>query len=422
MKNLSSFFLFFLLLFFFFLNTFLVQAAVPLDVIINEIAWMGTNISANDEWIELYNNTDNNINLEGWFLKSEDGTPEIKLTGIISANGFFLLERTDDETVANITADQIYKGALGNMGEKLKLYDNSGNLIDMINCSTGWFGGDNKTKQTMERKNSQISGTISSNWQTSQKPGGTPRTKNSEQKTISKEQETEKWAENTSPPTLIGKKEYPSGIIFNEILPSPEGADDKEEWIEIFNQNNFEIDISGWLIKDTSGKITTYTFPKGTKISGQGFLVLPRPITKITLNNSEDGLLLLQPNENILDKVNYQKAPRGQSYNRVERDFKVLPKAGSYNMVESKWVWSANLTPGAANIIEKPDARSLADEIASENKERRWLATVGEQNTNSSLSSFLPVLLTALAIAIFSGIVILFLKKKLKKIKNDVVF
>ena len=41
-----------LLLFFI---AFASQAANSLDVVINEVAWMGTVNSANDEWIELYN-------------------------------------------------------------------------------------------------------------------------------------------------------------------------------------------------------------------------------------------------------------------------------------------------------------------------------------------------------------------------------
>ena len=68
-------------LFFVFLFSFsLVSAANPSEVIINEIAWMGGISSANDEWIELYNNTESPINLEEWLLKADDGTPEINLT------------------------------------------------------------------------------------------------------------------------------------------------------------------------------------------------------------------------------------------------------------------------------------------------------------------------------------------------------
>lgn len=158
---------------------FFIQANNPLDVVINEIAWMGTPFSYHDEWIELYNNTEQSLNLEGWVLKAGDGTPKINLTGSIPANGFYLLEKTDDNTLPNIPADQIYTGILENKGEDLELYDNLGNLIDSINGSLGWFGGNNSTKQTMERKDPQLPGNHSDNWGTSQKPGGTPKAKNS---------------------------------------------------------------------------------------------------------------------------------------------------------------------------------------------------------------------------------------------------
>ena len=141
-------------------------------MVINEIAWMGTKVSPNDEWIELYNNTDMTINLQGWKLKATDGSPEINLAGNLYSKNFFLLERTNDNTLPSVSADQIYTGALKNNGEELKLYDNFGNLIDSLNCSSGWFGGDNETKQTMERK-------TNNNWQTSQASGGTPKNKNS---------------------------------------------------------------------------------------------------------------------------------------------------------------------------------------------------------------------------------------------------
>jgi len=123
-------------------------------VIISEVAWMGTTNSPNDEWIELYNNTSSTIDLTGWTLKAADGTPEIQLAGMIPADGFYLLERTDDNTISDITADQIYTGALGNDGEDLGLYDTDGSLIDFINASSGWPAGNNQTKQTMERINS----------------------------------------------------------------------------------------------------------------------------------------------------------------------------------------------------------------------------------------------------------------------------
>jgi len=71
------------------------------DVVISEIAWMGTTTSEHNEWIELYNNTDGPIDLTGWTLAAADGTPNILLSGPpIPAGGYFLLERTDDDSTA----------------------------------------------------------------------------------------------------------------------------------------------------------------------------------------------------------------------------------------------------------------------------------------------------------------------------------
>ena len=73
---------------------------------------------------------------------------------------------------------------------------------------------------------------------------------------------------------------FNTGIVLNEILPSPDGPDAENEWIEVFNQNNFEVDLSGWKIRDKEGKTTTYTFSANTKISPLGYLVLKRTETK----------------------------------------------------------------------------------------------------------------------------------------------
>jgi len=367
------------------------MAAKPLDVVINEIAWMGTNNSVNDEWLELYNNTENPINLDGWQLVSQDGTPKINLSGTVPANGFYLLERTNDDTVPGISADKIYAGALSDSGENLKLYDNLNNLIDQVNCSTGWFAGLGKPEyKTMERK-------TDNNWQTSQNSSGTPKAKNSITQQVEQLSEKPQVAEETT---------YPSGIVINEILPSPEGLDEKEEWIEIFNQNSFEVDLSDWQITDSEGKTTAFIFPAGTKIKPNEFLVISRLITKITLNNDGDVLNLIQPNEKIIDSVTYEKAPRGQSYNRIA----------------SQWAWSNVLTPGSTNVIssisEKKEIETPKKEIKEQIPEKkieekeRELATV-EGLVSKERSSFLPLLISS-SVAIFAGIIILVLKRKTK--------
>jgi competence ComEA-like helix-hairpin-helix protein len=128
---------------------------------------------------------------------------------------------------------------------------------------------------------------------------------------------------------------YPSGIYINEILPNPKGADETDEWIELYNSNNTDADLSGWQLQDTAGTVKTYTIPQNTKLPANGFLVLKRPETKIMLNNDGDGINLLTPDKKIIDSIPFAKGPLGQSYNKIN----------------SPWAWSQTPTPGAKNII-----------------------------------------------------------------------
>lgn len=141
-----------LILFIFTMSIFFgVTHNVYADVLINEIAWMGTTTSVNDEWIELFNNGTAPIILDGWTLQASDGSPIISLKGTLSAGGYMLLERTDDTSVPGITAGIVYSGALGNEGETLVIKNNTEQVMDTVAMTGGWVAGNASTKETMQR-------------------------------------------------------------------------------------------------------------------------------------------------------------------------------------------------------------------------------------------------------------------------------
>lgn len=181
-------------------------------IIINEIAWMGTEQSHYDEWMELKNITDKTINITGWQLKAEAGSPDIKLAGEIAPKGFFILERTDDNTLPQIKADMIYTGALNNKGETIRLINNKGETVDVIEAREGWPAGDNQNKRTMERKKSGLPGE-GAEWQSSQNPGGTPETENSDGFKLKKVQTSRR-------PRLLKPEAYykPANKRFTQVL------------------------------------------------------------------------------------------------------------------------------------------------------------------------------------------------------------
>lgn len=140
-----------------------VSAASANDVVINEIAWAGSSDASSDEWIELYNNTGQDIDLSGWYIE-DDGSSKYKIaTGTIAAHGYFLIE-DNENAVSNKQADALASLSLANAGDKLVLYDGNGLAIDTVNGSGGaWYGGNATAKSTMERIDPST-GDISSNW------------------------------------------------------------------------------------------------------------------------------------------------------------------------------------------------------------------------------------------------------------------
>ena len=157
-------------------------AASPGDVVITEIAWMGTTGSTANEWIELYNTTGSSISLTSWTLKAADNTPSVTLSGSIGAYGYYLLERTDDTSVPGVTADKIYTGAMVDGGEELVLRDDASNVIDTANQTGAWFAGTTTNRATMSRNDPSASGTSSASWHTATAAYssglGTPRAAN----------------------------------------------------------------------------------------------------------------------------------------------------------------------------------------------------------------------------------------------------
>ena len=142
-------------------------------IVINEIAWMGSLQGYSDEWLELKNISQEEINLNGWQLQNKNQKIKVSFDEgeVIPAGGFYLLERTNDDSVPGIVADKIYSGSLGNSKESVYLFNNDCMVEDLVIAANNWPAGDNVSKKTMIRRANLL-------WQTSRNPGGTPKAEN----------------------------------------------------------------------------------------------------------------------------------------------------------------------------------------------------------------------------------------------------
>ena len=131
------------------------------------------------------------------------------------------------------------------------------------------------------------------------------------------------------------------GIRISEWLPNPEGNDAAGEWVEVFNDGNVAVNLSGWRLENAAGKSVAL---KGALAPGER-KVFHRSATKLTLRNEGEALSLISPAGEVVDTSSFfGLAPEGKSVNK-----------------EGERTWLAAPTPGAANA--EPLTASIAESV-----------------------------------------------------------
>ncbi|OGB80387.1 hypothetical protein A2011_02210 [candidate division CPR3 bacterium GWE2_35_7] len=134
--------------------------------------WMGSSISTADEWIELRNLEEQEVDLSGWILENAgaSGSDLIIPDGsVIPANGYFLITNysaTNLNSALNTEGDWVTTSlSLLDSGEKLELINNWDRKIDET-PSAPWPAGNSSLNQSMSRVSIPGDGLLSINWYT----------------------------------------------------------------------------------------------------------------------------------------------------------------------------------------------------------------------------------------------------------------
>lgn len=160
---------------------------------------------------------------------------------------------------------------------------------------------------------------------------------------------------------------YPLGIVINEFLPNPAGADEGNEWIELKNLSDSIIDLSGWQIGNQDEKTKPFLIPENTFILPNGFLVFDGKNTKLALGNQKGAVKLLYLNGEVAEEVKYE-IPAKEGYSAARKS-------------DGSFVWTKNPTPGMNNVL-------LSDALKTTSSARSSEKVVQE---NLKTSAFVPV-------------------------------
>jgi len=176
-------------------------------------------------------------------------------------------------------------------------------------------------------------------------------------------------------------------MIISEFLPNPVGKDTDGEFIELFNDSQNEINLTGWQLKDASGKGFVL---KNQKLGPAEYLILDYKTTKISLNNSDETLFLYDQKGTLVDKAGFTgSAPEGKS----------LVRKGS------QFVFTDKPTPAKANIFES--AELVKSSTLQGNLNANAIANVF--SNESSINNATSLGLNNLLIGFFLALILAFL-------------
>jgi hypothetical protein len=301
----SLLYIFWLVVFtiFFSLNLPLAQA----NIIISEV-YPNPNSNEN-EWIELFNTSEDSISLDNWEFWDQKSQPTLIYK--------FLENKTINKQEYLVIP---VNNVLNNSGDSVLLFDENHILQDSLTYTSSeknysWAKDEQeptsiyKTSPTLGEKNSIPT------------PTAIPPTPSL-------------FLSPTPTSQQINNIDiFPS---FSEVVACP--SNQEKEWLEISNLFSAPINLDGYIIRDATHQIHKFSEE----------IINPSEYITIeftnTLNNGGDSLFLISPQNNIVDTFSYETCSKNMSWSKFD----------------NQWLESSIITKGEININSKNSSETSA--------------------------------------------------------------
>ncbi|MFA6537401.1 MAG: lamin tail domain-containing protein [Patescibacteria group bacterium] len=290
------------------------------------------------EWVEIFNSTDQAIDLSGWEIY-ENGNKATALVGIVNVGEYKMFE----------------KGSLNNDGDTLTLFDPTGKLIDALSYGNftnefnhisavpksgesiilsgeNYFISEQATPNveniyltTVEQSAQNVSVNNESNDLTviasSANVVEPPTVETQTNVVVFNNNENEEINSAVSSAIFQNQNEtsgqelavdnFAPTIRINEIMPAPSAGG---EWVELYNFGLAPVNLKDFFLDDADGGSVPYKIKEDFFVEADNFVVFDQLQTKLSLNNSGDQVRLLSPTGRIIDSTVFEKAPKDQSW------------------------------------------------------------------------------------------------------------
>jgi len=156
-------------------------------------------------------------------------------------------------------------------------------------------------------------------------------------------------------------------IVINEIMYKSPTAFDSNDWIELYNPNMFEVDLSGWVMKDDKNS-NSFTIPQGTIIEPDGYIVIAE--------NLNEFYKIHHNVENVVGSFSFGLSSLGDQVHIFDKTGRLHDSVQYYSTFP--WEPKANATGFSLELIDPSLDNTLLQNWRASYK---LLGTPGERNS-----------------------------------------
>ncbi|MBI3984089.1 lamin tail domain-containing protein, partial [Candidatus Microgenomates bacterium] len=288
-----------------------IELALPV-ILISELA-TGTSLSAAQEFVEVYNTTDETVDLAGLRLQYQSATgttwtTKLTLSGQVAPRGHYLVATAD---YLSDLADEVMSGGLAASGGHIRLVvevDEVESVLDLVGwgTATNAEGGNpapaSAADSSIKRLFDADGIPIDTNDNTADFVlSADPQPQSSPLELVEPDPAEELPPEDEELP-VAGCP----GIIISELLPNPSGTDTGQEFIELYNPAAEAITLAGCALQTTANS-RTFEFAVDELLAPGEYRAYGNGQTGLTLANAAGGTVwLLSAADVELHSVDYQ--------------------------------------------------------------------------------------------------------------------
>lgn len=232
------------------------------------------------EWVEIFNDEDKTIDLGSFALSDSKNTLLTFETNSASPSGYILVTGNN---ILNNSGDTVFlKNSLGEIVDSVTYDISFSSDKSYSRCNDSWI-----QTSTITKRDSNAASCI---LPTATNIPNTPAV--------------------TSVTTVTNVQSY-DRIYISEVMVNPE---DENEWIELYNDNDFDVSIKNWFIDDAENAGSSPK-PLTIDIAAKSYSIYE--IASSMFNNDTDAVRLLNENKITADAFSYYSSVNGLSIGKI---------------------------------------------------------------------------------------------------------